>query len=162
CLPGGRMRFLGRRDRQLKIRGFRIEPSEVEAALCAHPAVQSAVVTARSNRRGECNLVGYVVPAAGEKVPDSEIRLHLRDGLPEYFIPSFLVELDEIPVTVNGKIAYAALPEPDSVRHLAVGEYTMPGSKTECWLVEVWADVLAIEPSRIGIDQNFFELGGHS
>lgn len=162
CLPDGRMRFLGRKDRQLKVRGFRIEPSEVEAALCAHPAVQSAVVTARSNRRGECNLVGYVVAAAGEKIPHSEIRLHLRDRLPEYFIPSFLIELDEIPVTVNGKIDYAALPEPDSVRHLAVGEYVVPESKTECWLVEVWADVLGIEPSRIGIDQNFFELGGHS
>jgi acyl-coenzyme A synthetase/AMP-(fatty) acid ligase len=162
CLPDGRMQFLGRRDRQLKVRGFRIEPAEVEAALCAHPSIQNAIVTARANRRGEGSLVGYVVAAADQRIAHSEIRQHLRDCLPEHFVPSFLVELDRIPVTVNGKIDYAALPEPDPVKHLAVGGYAMPGSKTERWLCQVWADVLEIEPSRVGIDQNFFELGGHS
>lgn len=161
-LPDGRLRFLGRTDRQLKVRGFRIEPAEIEAALCSHPAIRTAIVSARANKRGQSDLIGYVVAAAGGKIVHPEIRQFLRDRLPDYFVPSFLVELERIPVTVNGKIDFAALPEPDPVKHLAVGEYVMPSSGTECWLCEVWADVLGIESSRIGIDQNFFELGGHS
>jgi amino acid adenylation domain-containing protein len=162
CLPDGRMKFLGRKDRQLKVRGFRIEPGEIEAALQAHPSIQMAVVTVWANRRGELDLVGYVVPVSGEQVVQQSIRSHLRERLPDHFIPSFLVELGEIPVTVNGKIDHAALPEPSASRHVAVGGYVMPESTTERWLCDVWADVLAIDASRIGIDQNFFELGGHS
>jgi amino acid adenylation domain-containing protein len=162
CLPDGRMMFLGRKDRQLKVRGFRIEPGEIEAALQAHSSIQMAVVTVLANKRGELDLVGYVVPVPGEQVVHSDIRSHLRDRLPDHFIPSFLVELATIPVTVNGKIDYAALPVPSASKHVAVGSYVMPESTTERWLCDIWADVLAIDPSRIGIDQNFFELGGHS
>ena len=162
CRPDGRMEFLGRKDRQLKVRGFRIEPGEIEAALQAHPAIQMAVVTVRTNRRGELDLVAYVVTVPGELIVDTDIRSHLRDRLPDHFIPSFLIELDAIPVTANGKIDHAALPEPSAARHVAVSSYVMPESTTERWLCDVWADVLAIDPSRIGIDQNFFELGGHS
>jgi amino acid adenylation domain-containing protein len=162
CLPDGRIQFLGRKDRQLKVRGFRIEPGEIEAALQVHPSIQQAVVTVRPNRRGELDLVGYVVAAPGQQIVHQDIRSHLRDLLPDHFIPSFLVELSEIPLTVNGKIDHAALPEPSASRHVAVGAYVTPESTTERWLCEVWADVMAIDASRIGIDQNFFELGGHS
>jgi amino acid adenylation domain-containing protein len=162
CLADGRLKFLGRKDRQLKVRGFRIEPGEIEAALVAHPSIQTAVAMVRSNRRGQLDLVGYVVVAPGAQIVHQDIRRHLLDRLPDYFIPSLLVELAELPVTVNGKIDYAALPEPSASMHVAISGYVKPESTTERWLCNIWADVLSIEPSRIGIDQNFFELGGHS
>ncbi len=162
CLADGRLKFLGRKDRQLKVRGFRIEPGEIEAALVAHPSIQTAVAMVRPNRRGQLDLVGYVVVAPGAQIAHKDIRRHLLDRLPDYFIPSLLVELTELPVTVNGKIDYAALPEPSASMHVAISGYVKPESTAERWLCDIWADVLSFEPSRIGIDQNFFELGGHS
>src|SRR5436309_7625736 len=62
----GNLELLGRLDHQVKIRGVRVEPQEVEAALAAHPAVQSAVVLPRraDGAAGEARLVAWIVPAA--------------------------------------------------------------------------------------------------
>src|SRR5262249_26978028 len=55
----GAIEFIGRVDHQVKISGFRIEPGEIEAAICAHPAVDRSVVVARA-RRHQQQLVAYV------------------------------------------------------------------------------------------------------
>ncbi|MEV1179140.1 amino acid adenylation domain-containing protein, partial [Nonomuraea sp. NPDC049784] len=153
----GELEFLGRVDQQIKVRGFRIEPGEVEAALCAHPAVAAAVVVARDDGAGR-RLVGYLVPAdvtAG--LPEAgELRSFLRRSLPDYMVPGAYVELIAIPLTPNGKYDRAALPAPQAV----TGAFAAPASFTEERLAAIWAEVLGV--TRVGTGDGFFELGGHS
>ncbi|MGI5423693.1 non-ribosomal peptide synthase/polyketide synthase [Streptomyces sp. CA-179760] len=159
-LPNGTLEYLGRADKQIKVRGFRIEPGEIEALLAAHPAVLSAVVTA-SGDGTDRRLVAYLVPAAHTAgVPDAgELRAHLRRELPDYMVPSAFVELAALPLTANGKLDRAALPQPEPA-HATSADFAAPAGATEERLARIWSEVLGVD--RFGADDNFFEAGGHS
>jgi len=158
-LPDGRIEFLGRLDNQVKIRGFRIELGEIEAALAAHAAVEKAVVVAREER-GDKSIVAYLVACNGEPPAPEELRVHLRERLPVYMMPSAFVMLDALPLTPNGKVNRRALPAPDAERRDVAGVYIAPRNLTEEALVQIWSEVLT--RGRIGVNDNFFDLGGHS
>lgn len=159
-LPDGNLRFIGRRDHQLKIRGYRVELGEIEQRLLKHDAVQQALVIARTHDRTGKYLCAYVIAAAGQTVPESaELRKFLGRDLPDYMIPSYFVPIESIPLTPNGKVDTAALPEP------AVGtgtaEFREARDAVERKLATIWAEVLDLNTPP-GIDDDFFELGGHS
>ncbi|MEV6868509.1 alpha/beta fold hydrolase, partial [Streptosporangium subroseum] len=160
-LPEGELEFLGRVDHQVKIRGFRVEPGEIEAALRAHPAIETAVVVAREDD-GDRRLVAYLVPGDLESgLPStSELRAFLLESLPEHLVPAVFVELAAVPLTSNGKLDRAALPAPESVRPELAVEFAAPRTPAEEILAGVWAEVLGLE--SVGVTDNFFELGGHS
>jgi amino acid adenylation domain-containing protein len=159
-LPDGSVECLGRNDFQVKLRGFRIELGEIEGHLCAHDGVREAVVVAREDKRGNKRLLAYWVARVGAPTAGVlDLRKHLAERVPEYMVPSAIVQLDKMPLTSNGKIDRSALPEPDA-QSVASGEYHAPRSKLEEGLASLWADLLQVE--RVGLDDNFFELGGHS
>ena len=108
----GEMEFVGRGDEQVKVRGYRIELGEIEAALMKHGAVAQCVVTAREDEEDNQGLVAYYVVGGEGKVKSGELRQYLRGRLPEYMVPSRLVELREMPLTANGKVDRKALPAP--------------------------------------------------
>ncbi|SER06640.1 non-ribosomal peptide synthetase [Actinokineospora terrae] len=145
----GSLRFAGRTDDQVKIRGFRVELGEVEAALSALPGVRASAVVLRDRR-----LVGYVTPAT---VDVTAARAALQNSLPEQAVPGALVALDTLPLTVNGKVDRAALPEPDFT---VIVSSRQPETPAEHALAEVFATVLGL-PS-VGIDDDFFAIGGDS
>ncbi|MEU7856250.1 amino acid adenylation domain-containing protein [Nonomuraea sp. NPDC049141] len=143
----GVIEFLGRLDDQVKIRGNRVELGEIETVLGRHPRVRAATTALRGHE-----LVAYIVGTATEQ----EAHAHLRRFLPDYMIPTAWVFLDELPLTGNGKVDRAALPDP--VREPR--SITPPGTATELLLAELWQDVLDAGP--IGADDDFLALGGQS
>jgi amino acid adenylation domain-containing protein len=157
-LADGTLEFLGRVDRQVKLRGFRVELGEVEAALAALPEVREAAVVVREGVSGEVRLVGYVAAAEGAAPAPAELRARLRERLPEYMVPAPLVVLDAMPLTPNGKLDRAALPDPGSA---ADGRaFVAPRTPAEERIARTWAEVLGVD--RVGVEDNFFELGGSS
>ncbi|MEU6990937.1 amino acid adenylation domain-containing protein [Streptomyces sp. NPDC046465] len=153
--PDGELEFVGRADDQVKIRGFRIEPGEVEAVLTDHPRVAEATVTVRQEPAGGGRLVAYVV--ARDALEAEDVREFARGRLPEYMVPAVVVLLDRMPLTANGKLDKAALPEPDFSVPAAGREARTPQEQIVC---ELFAQVLGVP--RVGVDDHFFDLGGHS
>ncbi|WP_203737940.1 non-ribosomal peptide synthetase, partial [Actinoplanes italicus] len=165
-LPDGQLVFLGRTDHQLKIRGHRIEPAEVQHALTTHPSIAAAAVVAHRGR-----LVAYLLPTAPQPshlatpavsgLPAAdELRAFLGGLLPGHMIPSVFVAVGEFPLTPNGKVDLAALPEPDESRPELSGAYRAPATPAETTVAAIWAEALGLD--RVGVDDDFFDLGGHS
>ncbi len=155
-LPDGNLEFLGRLDHQVKIRGFRIETGEVEHAVTAHGAVDKAAVISRKDARGHDCLCGYYVSPQG--LPEPELRAFIAKRLPEYMIPTFLLLLERLPMTPNGKLDRRALPEPGEVA--ATEKRIAPANEIERMLARIWQEVLGVD--EVGVDDGFFQLGGHS
>jgi tyrocidine synthetase-3 len=156
-LPDGNLEYLGRIDQQVKIRGYRIELGEIEATLLAQEEVQKAVVVARQDEQGESCLCAYVV-AEGE-VDAASLRRYASQTLPSYMVPAFIVQLEQLPLTTNGKLDRKALPAPEGAS-AGLAVYVAPRTMLEAKLAEVWQLVLGVE--RVGVQDHFFELGGHS
>ncbi|MFE2219587.1 amino acid adenylation domain-containing protein [Streptomyces canus] len=154
----GVLELRGRADGQLKIRGLRIEPGEVEGALTGHPAVAQAAVVVREDTPGVRRLVGYVVGAADGDL--AEVRAHAARRLPAHLVPEALVPLAALPMTPNGKLDRAALPAPESGSGEGGGRE--PRTTQEDTLRALFADVLGLSVSQVGLDTGFFDLGGDS
>ena len=161
-LPDGQIVFHGRIDSQEKIRGHRVEPDEIAGVLSRHTSVQSCAVAARAGQNGDKQLIAYLVldPVAIEAPTAQEVRDFLATHLPEYMIPASFVRLDALPLTANGKLDKAGLPEPDERNALDRKVHRAPQTPTEQHLVEIISQILSHE--KVGIDDNFFLIGGHS
>lgn len=159
-LPNGELQFLGRLDNQVKIRGYRIELGEIENKLLTHPSVLEAVVLDKKDKQDLVFLCAYIL--TDKSIDPNEVKQFLAASLPDYMVPSFIVELDKIPLTVNGKVDKRKLPEPEGANSGAV--YVAPENETQEKLVEIWKQILGIEGNdkAIGINDHFFDLGGHS
>ncbi len=159
-LPDGTIEFLGREDFQVKIQGHRIELGEIEAALAAHPAIETAVVTAPGERGKGRRLVGYAVPAAGQAVAIEDLRAWLAGKLPGYMVPAVLVAVAALPLTPNGKVDRRALPEPGEAPGEGRGDAAGLHTPVEELLAGIWEEVLGVP--AIAADQDFYALGGDS
>ncbi|HEY6189996.1 MAG TPA: condensation domain-containing protein, partial [Pyrinomonadaceae bacterium] len=140
------------------IRGMRVECGEVEQAIREECGVSEAVVVAQE-RGGERRLVAYVVRGSGKGA--GEVKSALGGRLPEYMIPVMVKEVEEIPLTRNGKVDRVRLAkevEEEEGGRVELGEEAK--TPVEEVLAGVWSEVLGI--SRVSIHDNFFELGGHS
>ena len=156
-LPDGNIAFIGRVDNQIKIRGYRIEPGELERAFLSKESIKQAVVTVIDNAK-EKELAAYFVSEKKENI--TELIAVLRNTLPAYMLPSYYVQLDEIPLNANGKINRKLLPDPEKRGISGKAEYVPPQNEIEEKLVAIWEQVL--EKENIGIKDDFFALGGHS
>ncbi|WP_139488492.1 non-ribosomal peptide synthetase [Brevibacillus dissolubilis] len=89
-----------------------------------------------------------------------DLRNHLLRYLPEVMIPSFFVQLDQFPLSPNGKIDRKQLPAPDLIQSSSTEEHIAPRTETEQQLAHIWEELLGI--TSISVRDSFFLLGGHS
>ncbi|NFC39301.1 amino acid adenylation domain-containing protein, partial [Clostridium botulinum] len=156
-LPDGNIEFLARIDNQVKIRGFRIELNEIQSHLLTYEAVKEAAVIDREDDDKNKYICAYIV--CNKELTVGEIREYLLNKLPEYMVPSYFIQIEKLPLTLNGKLDKKALPEP--YRKINTGvEYEAPRDEIQEKILLIWREVLGVE--NIGINDNFFELGGHS
>jgi amino acid adenylation domain-containing protein len=154
-LDDGEIAFRGRVDAQVKIRGHRIEPAEVAAALNRIEAVSASAIVARD---GE--LVAYVVPADGRSPRATDLRAALSATLPDYMVPARFATIARLPLTANGKVDAAALPDPVAFAMTETPAGRAPSTPTETKLLAIVSGVIGND--AIGVDDDFFLLGGHS
>ncbi|WP_010504140.1 condensation domain-containing protein, partial [Paenibacillus elgii] len=154
----GTLEYKGRMDGQVKIRGYRIELGEVEARLLKVPSVEAALVTVHEDEAGQKLLCAYYTAEC--PLPAGELRSALAAVLPGYMIPSYFVQLEQMPLTLNGKVDRNALPAPAEAGGQSAASYDAPRTAAEAQLLRIWQDVLGAR--SIGIHDNFFEIGGHS
>ncbi|MCW8997082.1 MAG: amino acid adenylation domain-containing protein, partial [Kangiellaceae bacterium] len=155
-LSNGELEYLGRSDFQVKIRGHRIELGEIEHAIGRLENVKQTVVI-NKEREGNQYLVAYIVPVSEERFEPDELINDLAVVLPDYMVPDSFMQLDALPITINGKLDRKKLPEPEFGSRLP---YEAPRTDFEEKLCLVWQQILGVE--KVGISDNFFRIGGNS
>ncbi|MBN6037309.1 non-ribosomal peptide synthetase [Amycolatopsis sp. 195334CR] len=156
-LLNGEVEFMGRSDFQLKLNGVRVEPGEIEAQATEFPGVRKCVVVAKENATGGRHLVGYYIAEDSAEVTEADLLAFLEQRLIRIMVPARMVPMSSIPVNVNGKVDWRALPD------VSVDEREhVPADGVLGGLREIWSDVLGVPASRIGDGDDFFRLGGQS
>ena len=153
-LPDGDVVILGRTDHQIKLRGLRIELGEIENVMLKVEGMKKVVILIRKINDKE-HLCAYYT-ADREIAPDA-LKNEISQSLTQYMVPTAYLQLDEMPMTPNGKTDVKALPEPQ----LAItSAFVEAASDTERTFCNIFADILQMD--KVGATDNFFELGGTS
>ena len=166
-LPDGNLEYIGRNDFQVKIRGHRIELGEIEKTLANYKGIRQSVVLAKERKVAgdtveedrECTkyLVGYYV--SEPELEEKNILSFLENKLPWYMLPNIWVRLDNLPLTINGKLDRKALPDP---KFTDKDNYVRPRNDIERKMCQIWGEALRLDESKVGIRDDFFRLGGDS
>ena len=157
-LPSGDLEYLGRQDEQVKFHGYRVELNEIRYALKKHPQIRDSAIVLTHDKHGHKTLIAYYV--SRQPLETASLREFLTKHLIADTIPNFFVHLNKLPLTLNGKINYDALPSLEEAKQKQQRTYTPPRTPQEVSLAAIWSEVLSLE--RVGVEENFFDLGGHS
>lgn len=153
-LPDGNLEYFGRNDFQVKIRGYRIELGEIESALSRYPGITQSVVLVRT-KDASPYLIAYYIAKAPLK---EEVLLHhLSKNLPDYMLPNRILYLENLPLTLNGKLNRKELPFPEFIN---IDQYIAPKNKQEALICEEFEKVLGLK--TVGTQDDFFKIGGNS
>lgn len=159
--PHGELVFLGRDDNQVKIRGNRVELGELEAVAHTVPGVREAVAVVRGTGTDR-ELVLFLVPA--QAVDHDELRAALGRALPGYMVPTWIFDVDLVPVSGTGKTDRAALTAlADDLVSQRSAEPVPPVEhldELERGLAAIWAEILGVD--GIVRDRSLLEYGAHS
>ena len=154
----GYIEFLGRKDNQVKIRGFRVEMKEIESVVCK-ANVRECLVDVREKDGNKFLVLFYV----GD-ISQSDLNGYIKENLPEYMRPSYLIRLDGMVLNVNGKIDYETIRKIDlsEISYAVNNSNTLeePENELQKIMCEVWQEVLGVD--KVGITDNYYDLGGDS
>ncbi|MCG9583489.1 AMP-binding protein [Vibrio tubiashii] len=156
--PQGDIEYIGRRDHLVKVRGHRVELSGINHILLAHPMVKNAHVGIVENP--DKHIVAYLVPNDTDvEVGDmrSVVMSYLRNTLEPFQVPSGLVFVEHLPLTINGKVDQRAL----SQYQFEPSEACIPPrNELETQIHRCWAEF--IHDDQFCVTARFFDIGGHS
>lgn len=152
----GQLEYVQRKDWMVKVRGYRVEPGEIEAAIVRLTPADQAVVKGYTNALGETSLFG--VYTAKVHLAPNDVISAISDFLPGYMIPSFLEQLDKLPLNANGKVDRKNILPPDTAKFKTT--YQAPENKRERIICEAFGRVLSLD--RVGVLDDFNLIGGDS
>ncbi|MHC5727259.1 MAG: phosphopantetheine-binding protein, partial [Nostoc sp.] len=155
-LPDMNLEVIGRSDNQIKLNGVRIELGEIEDAIDAIDGVEKTLVVAEKKEEFVTVIAYY---QGNDTANEEHIKRKIKQVLPIYMQPTFLIRLEYFPLLANGKINRIALPKPEENIAQTTNKLTS-FSEQEALLASVWSELLEVEVSDIC--QSFFELGGNS
>lgn len=150
----GSFRYLGRMDSQIKLRGFRIELDEIARHLEQYPDILQALAVLKEAGNGHSYIAAYVVTKTDRANLYEELYGYLCNCLPKYMIPTAWCTVTEFPMTLNGKINKAALPEPS---WLTTDAHVQPANREETILSDVAGNILKMD--QVGVTTDLFDLG---
>ena len=101
---GDYLRFVGRDDDVITSAGYRIGPAEIEDCLLTHPAVATVGVVGKPDPLRTEIVKAYVVLKPGAETNEQELQDWVKDHLAQYTYPREVAFLDELPMTVTGKV----------------------------------------------------------
>jgi amino acid adenylation domain-containing protein len=161
-LADGNLELIGRKDRQVKIRGYRIELNEIESILSEHPGIRDVAAVTPSNNLDADSLPGIICyfTADEPEVTEKKVRVFAQERLlPEVLSLIQFSRLDQLPLTVNGKVDRVGLEslfEATAKREVD----RSPSLTVQQRIQAMWEELLAVD--AIDMQANFFELGGDS
>ncbi|MEJ7175146.1 amino acid adenylation domain-containing protein [Staphylococcus caprae] len=156
-LSSGDIEYIRRKDNQVKYNGFRIELDEISNAMKSVKGIENALAAVKMINTNKV-LCGYYI--SGGNIETQYIKNHLKSLLPDYMIPNIFMRLDEIPITLNGKINQEKLPNPTYKMVENKEDGCQIYNNIEKIMVKTWEEVLGV--SNIDRDTNFFNVGGDS
>ena len=149
--------FIGRIDGQVKLRGLRIELGEIENRVLQFEGIRQACADVKESNGGQILCCYYTLSEEVDSIDEPTLLDFLHGHLADFMIPDFLMKLDTMPLTPNGKVNRKALPVPDTN---AVTEYVEPRNETEQFFCQAVGKVLNLD--KVGATDNFFRIGGTS
>lgn len=186
----GSIEFMGRKDTQIKLRGQRVEVTAVETALKAatDEPVDLAVDILHGSGDSDASLVAFLhLPSRQAGFADNtsdifsttidirslatDVRSRVKADLPAHMIPTLFIPLSRLPKLVSGKIdrkmlRLAAKKLTDNeIRSFKLDQGAskqQPRTPAEAVMQKLWASILRLPESDIGVDDDFVSLGGDS
>ncbi|ORX80515.1 acetyl-CoA synthetase-like protein [Anaeromyces robustus] len=157
----GEIEYLGRIDFQVKIHGQRVELDEIESIVNEIKDIKLGVVIDKKRENGEKYLVCYyqLYENNENEIDGADIRKYLKNKLPLYMIPNYYKKINEIPLTISGKLNRKELPEIDN-GDIIKEEYAAPETETEKLICHIYSKLFNIDKNEIEKTSDFFELGG--
>lgn len=157
-LSNGEIEYIGRNDDLIKLRGFRIELGEIQSVLVRHPLVENAHVIVKDFDNTKL-IMAYIVSKENDINIIPDLRTYVTEVLPSYMRPSSLNIIDEIPLTINGKVNKEVLLKMNTKKPIWEETNEMTG-EIEQKMLSIWQEVL--QTKSINMNDDFFLLGGHS
>lgn len=150
------LEILGRIDNQVKINGVRIELEEIESVISSYGGIISNIVQLKEKDTNRY-LCTYFV--ADKKIDVDDLKSYLKQYLPSCMIPVAFMQIQSMPLTLNGKIDKSFLPNVEINNNSNI-TYVEPQNATEKIIADIFSKILCIE--KVGADDDFFSLGGTS
>lgn len=156
----GNIKYFGREDNQIKLNGYRVELSEIEFQLKAHPLVEQAIVliTHKNHHR---YITAYVLLKDQTELKNVNLSHHLKQIVPQYMVPHVFYQVDNIPMTLNGKVDKKQL-EHMCLNPITYDEFEQPQTELEVKLALIYAQTLHIVHETLNANTDFFDMGGNS
>lgn len=148
----GDLIIVGRKDNQIKLHGYRIELQEIAAKIINYPNITDATAIS-SIIKDKTIIIAYFI--SDMSISELKLREHLSSYLPYYMIPNYLIQVDQIPLTINGKVDIDKLPKPQMIK-----ENALPTSRLQMDLLQLFTENL--HQKELSVNSDYFLSGGDS
>ncbi len=100
----GYIKIVDRATDIIIVSGFNVYPQEVEAVLCAHPAVHAAVAVGEKNNVAGEVVKAFIILNEGAEATPKELMDYCKERLAHYKVPRKIGFVTEYPLSPTGKI----------------------------------------------------------